>query len=103
MERQHPQPLLVDLTFRCPNHTAFLSDQLSDTVDYGMITQRIRDIGENREFSLIVTLTEKISQTLFDVFPITQLRLLWLVGNLYASVGITYLLSEPVRGLIPVH
>jgi dihydroneopterin aldolase len=99
MERQHPQPLLVDLTFRCPNHTAFLSDQLSDTVDYGMITQRIRDIGENREFSLIETLTEKICQTLFDEFPITHLKI-WVrkirppLDRIKGSVGVQLIRSR---------
>ena len=100
MERQHPQPLLVDLTFRCPNHTAFLSDQLSDTVDYGMITQRIRDIGENREFSLIETLTEKICQTLFNEFPITRLKI-WVrkirppLNRIKGSVGVQLIRSRP--------
>jgi len=74
-ERHYPQPLLVDLIFQCPNQQAFQSDRLSDTVDYGSITRRIRDIGEGQAFSLIETLTEKICQTLFHEFPITHLKI----------------------------
>ena len=99
-ERQHPQPLLVDLTFRCPNQPAFQSDQLSDTVDYGMITQRIQDIGEGQAFSLIETLTERICQILFDEFPITHLKI-WVrktrppLKKIKGSVGIQVFRARP--------
>lgn len=92
-ERQYPQPLLVDLIFRCPNQPAFQSDQLSDTVDYGTITQRIRDIGEGQSFSLIETLAERICQTLFHEFPITHLKI-WVrkirppLKSIKGSVGV---------------
>jgi dihydroneopterin aldolase len=92
-ERQHPQPILVDLIFRCPNQPAFRSDRLSDTVDYGAIIQRIRDIGEGKAFSLIETLAEKICQTLFHEFPITHLKI-WIrkirppLNNIKGSVGV---------------
>jgi dihydroneopterin aldolase len=93
IERQHPQPLLVDLTFQCPNHPSFQSDHISDTVDYGTITRRIRDIGETRPVSLLETLTEKICQTLFQEFPITRLKI-WVrkirppLDGIRGSVGI---------------
>lgn len=92
-ERHYPQPLLVDLIFQCPNQQAFQSDRLSDTVDYGSITRRIRDIGEGQTFSLIETLTEKICQTLFQEFPITHLKI-WVrkihppLDNIKGSVGV---------------
>ena len=92
-ERQHPQPILVDLIFKCPNQSAFQSDQLSDTVDYGTVTRRILDIGEERTFSLIETLTEKICQTLFLEFPITHLKI-WVrkiqppLNSIKGSVGV---------------
>lgn len=92
-ERRQPQPLLVDLIFRCPNQLAFQSDQLSDTVDYGMVTQRVRDIGEGQAFSLIETLAENICQTLFHEFPITHLKI-WVrkirppLNKIKGSVGV---------------
>lgn len=100
MERRHPQPVLVDLTFRCPHQPAFQSDQLSDTVDYGMITQRIQDIGEGQAFSLIETLTERICQILFDEFPITHLKI-WVrkirppLQGIKGSVGIQVIRARP--------
>jgi dihydroneopterin aldolase len=92
-ERQQPQPILVDLIFRCPNQPAFRSDRLSDTVDYGAITQRIRDIGDGQAFSLIETLAETICRSLLHEFPITRLKI-WVrkirppLDGIRGSVGI---------------
>ena len=101
-ERHHPQPLLVDLIFRCPNQPAFQSDRLSDTIDYGTITQRIRDIGEGQSFSLIETLAERICQTLLQEFPITHLKI-WVrkirppLKSIKGSVGIQLTRSRQQR------
>jgi dihydroneopterin aldolase len=98
-ERQQPQPILVDIIFRCPNQPAFRSDRLSDTVDYGAITQQIRDIGEGQAFSLIETLAETICRTLFHEFPITRLKI-WIrkirppLNNIKGSVGVHLIRSR---------
>lgn len=98
-ERQQPQPLLVDLIFRCHNQLAFQSDQISDTVDYGTITQRIQNIGEGQAFSLIETLAERISQALLHEFPITRLKI-WVrkirppLRRIEGSVGVQLIRSR---------
>lgn len=98
-ERHHPQPLLVDLIFRCPNQQAFQSDQLSDTVDYGKITQRVQEIGEGQPCSLIEALAEKICQALFHEFPITRLKI-WVrkirppLDRIEGSVGVQLIRSR---------
>ncbi|MEO8324489.1 MAG: dihydroneopterin aldolase [Nitrospirota bacterium] len=98
-ERQQPQPLLVDLIFRCPNQSAFQSDELSDTVDYGTITQRIQAIGEGQAFSLIETMAETICQALFHEFPITRLKI-WVrkirppLNRIEGSVGVQLIRSR---------
>lgn len=98
-ERQHPQPILVDLIFRCPNQSAFQSDRLSDTVDYSAISQRIRDIGEAQAFSLIETMAETICQSLLHEFPITRLKI-WIrkirppLNNIKGSVGVQLIRSR---------
>jgi dihydroneopterin aldolase len=98
-ERQHPQPLLVDLIFRCPNQAAFQSDHITDTVDYGLVTSRIREVGESRAFSLLETLTEQICQALFLEFPITHLKI-WIrkirppLKDINGSVGVQVIRSR---------
>ena len=99
IERCQPQPILVDLTFRCSNESAFRSDQLTDTVDYTAITQCVRDIAKIRTFALLETLTEQICQTLFQQFPLTHLKI-WLrkirppMKDFTGSVGIHLLRSR---------
>jgi dihydroneopterin aldolase len=72
-ERRHPQPILLDLTLRCPNDQAFHSDQLTDTVDYAALTQRVREIGERQPCALLETLAEHLCQKLFQEFSLTQI------------------------------
>lgn len=92
-ERAAKQPILVDIRFRCPNQTAFHSDRLSDTVDYGAIIKRVREVIENKTFALLETLTEQLCHILFQEFPLTHLEL-WVrktqppLEGLQGSVGV---------------
>lgn len=98
-ERSEPQPILVDLSFRCPNKAAFQSDQLYDTVDYASITQCIRDVGERQRYTLLEKLTEDLCQALFQHFPLTLLKL-WVrkirapIQDFSGSVGIRLIRSR---------
>ncbi len=98
-ERSQPQPIIVNLTVRCPNESAFQSDQLSDTIDYAAITQCIRDIGENQRYSLLEKLTEDLCQALFQQFPLSHLKI-WVrkirapIQDFSGSVGIRLIRSR---------
>ncbi len=74
-ESCQPQPLVIDLVFRCPNALAFQSDRLEDTVDYAKVRQCVRQSGESRTFALLETLAEHICHTLFQKFPITEIKI----------------------------
>ncbi len=99
IERNQPQPILLDLTLRCPNDRAFHSDRLTDTVDYAALTQRVQEIGECRPCALLETLAEHLCQTLFQEFPLTQLKV-WVrkirppMKDFTGSVGIRLLRSR---------
>ncbi len=98
-ERSQTQPILVDLTLRCPNEAAFQSDQLYDTVDYASITQCIRSIGESQRYSLLEKLTEDLCQALFQHFPLTHIKI-WVrkvrapIEDFSGSVGIRLIRSR---------
>lgn len=98
-ERAQPQPILIDLTLRCPNEPAFQSDQLDDTVDYAAITQCVRKAGESQAFALLEALTEHLCQTLFQHFPLTHLKI-WTrkvrapIRDFSGSVGIRLIRSR---------
>jgi FolB domain-containing protein len=74
-ERCQPQPILVDLTVQSLNEPAFQSDQIIDTVDYAAMTECVRNAGESQAFVLLEALTEHLSQTLFQHFPLTHLKI----------------------------
>ena len=98
-EQLLPQPIVVDITFRCPNDAAFQSDRLTDTIDYAAVTQLVRDIGERQSFALLETLSEQICQKLFHEFPITHVKI-WVrkirppMKDFTGSVGIRLLRSR---------
>ena len=98
-ERGQPQPILVDLTLRCQNESAFQSDRLTDTVDYAAITQCVREIVGNRTDALLERLTEQICQALFQHFPLTHLKI-WVrkirppMKDFSGSVGIHLIRSR---------
>jgi len=93
MERRQPQPIAVDLELQCNNARAAVSDDLIDTVDYGKIVGRVADIAATSRFCLLEALAERISQTLFQEFPITHLET-WVrktappLDHINGSVGI---------------
>jgi len=98
-ERCQPQPILVDLTLRCQNESAFQTDRLTDTVDYAAITQCVREIAGNRTDALLERLTEEICQALFQHFPLTHLKI-WVrkirppMKDFSGSVGISLIRSR---------
>jgi dihydroneopterin aldolase len=98
-ERCQLQPILVDLTMRCQNESAFQSDRITDTVDYAAITQCVREIVGKRTYALLERLTEHICQTLFQHFPLTHLKI-WVrkirppMKDFSGSVGIRLIRSR---------
>ena len=74
-ERRQPQPILVDLELHCCNGHAANSDDLTDTVDYGNIVERVIEISATSQHCLLESLAQHISQNpLFQEFPISYLK-----------------------------
>ncbi len=92
-ERQRPQPLSADLTVACPVHDAVQSDDLSTTVDYAQVVQRVIDVGMTGETALIETLADRIARVLLAEFPLERVTI-WLrktapsLPDVAGSVGV---------------
>ncbi|NKB81694.1 MAG: dihydroneopterin aldolase [Nitrospirales bacterium] len=92
-ERQTPQPLLVDVELECAYHEAIAGDDITKTVDYAAVTESIVAFGSTQAFTLIETLTEQLSQTILENFPVSRVTL-WVrkihppMINLQGSVGV---------------
>jgi dihydroneopterin aldolase len=74
-ERQTQQTLSFDLEMDWDIRPAAASEDISKTLDYGAIAQRIVAFVKNSEYLLIETLAEDLSAMLLEEFPIPKLKL----------------------------
>ncbi len=61
-ERARPQPFEVDLDIECDLRAAGASDDLGDTVDYGVVARSVADVVEGVPCSLLERLGERIAE-----------------------------------------
>ena len=74
-EREVRQTVSLDLEMATDIRGAASSDDIEDTVDYKAVAKRIIGFVEESEFLLVELMAERISDILFDEFPIPWLRL----------------------------
>ena len=68
-ERELGQPFVVDVELRLDLRPAGLSDDLSQTVDYGEVHKQVREIVEGPPVNLTETLAERIAATVLEEHP----------------------------------
>jgi dihydroneopterin aldolase len=73
-ERATPQRLLLDIKLFADFADAAARDDLSKTIDYFAVTQRLLTLGDGRQWKLIEKLAEDIASTLLVEFSATQVR-----------------------------
>jgi dihydroneopterin aldolase len=61
-ERAQAQPLLVDVEVHCDLRSAGVTDDLSETVDYGALGAQIAGLADKGPFSLLERFAEQIAQ-----------------------------------------
>ena len=67
-ERATPQRLLLDIQLHLDFRPSAATDDLSKTINYFEVTQRLLKFGENREWKLIEKLAEDIAQMILNDF-----------------------------------
>ena len=73
-ERATPQRLLLDIQLHLDFRAAAASDDLSKTINYFEVTQRLLKFGENREWKLIEKLAEDIARMILADFRPARVR-----------------------------
>ena len=71
-ERATPQPLLVSVEMALDLTAAARSDDLTDTIDYAAVAQRIEQVAAGRSWQLIESFAGEIAQMILDEFPARQ-------------------------------
>ena len=60
-ERETRQPLIIDLELQVDTQAAARSDKVADTVDYGKLARRLRNLIAQSRFQLIERVAETIA------------------------------------------
>ena len=74
-ERALPQTLLIDLEMTLPKMTSATSDLITDTIDYAVVSERIKSISSNHTFKLLEPLAHLIIETLEKEFKSPWIKL----------------------------
>lgn len=74
-ERTIHQRLVLDLEMAWDIRAAAAQDDLSLTLDYAAISQRVLDYVSTTQFELIETLAERIAELILNEFSVPWLRL----------------------------
>jgi len=67
-EKVTPQTIEIDMEIGIPSETPCHSDDISDTIHYGVVVERLRAALAERHFLLIEALAEYIAQVIRDDF-----------------------------------
>ncbi len=71
-ERDLGQPFVVDVEMRLDLRPAGLSDDLAQTVDYGEVHRRAREIVEGEPVNLTETVAERIAAAVLENYPAVE-------------------------------
>ena len=75
-ERTMKQRLSIDVEFAIDILAPARTDSLKDALDYSRVARRVMEICGSRDFHLIETLAQLISDRLLEEFPMQQVRIL---------------------------
>lgn len=69
------RPLILDLDLGCDTREAAASDHIRDALDYHAVCTTLMALVDEQQFQLLETFAETAARRLFELFPITSLRL----------------------------
>ncbi|MCJ8275091.1 MAG: dihydroneopterin aldolase [Psychrosphaera sp.] len=74
-EKTIKQQLLIDIDMVSDIKDAAASDNISDTVDYAVVSNTITDYVQGNQFELIETVAQNIADIILNDFPVTQVTI----------------------------
>lgn len=74
-ERMIPQTILLDIEIGYDLTNACKSDDVADTIDYGIVVDRIRQTLAENSFQLVEALAEHISQLILKEFGALNVKI----------------------------
>lgn len=74
-ERRDGQRFIVDVVLELDTAPAAATDELSRTVDYGALTQRVHDVVAGDPVDLIETLAQRLADECLRLRPVDRVRI----------------------------
>lgn len=100
-EKAELQPLVVDLEFETGSRLACHTDRLDDTVDYGAVVARLRELVVERHFELVEAMAEAMAMLLQRDFGVAWLKLTLTKLAPFPGVGVGIEFERGQRGRAP--
>lgn len=73
-ELHRPQPLVIDVHAGLPRARACDTDRIADTIDYGVVTERLRRLLVEHRLTLLEAFAENIAEILIGEFGARWVR-----------------------------
>lgn len=67
-ERLTAQTIILDIEIAMPHSSSCQTDEIDDTIDYGVVVSRIRQTLSERSFKLVEALAEHVCQLILQEF-----------------------------------
>lgn len=67
-ERMVPQTIVLDIEIAMPNSESCATDEIGDTIDYGVVVSRMRETLAENSFKLVEALAEHLCQLIIKEF-----------------------------------
>lgn len=74
-ERMVPQTIVLDLEIAMPHSGSCQTDEIDDTIDYGMVVARIRETLSEKSFKLVEALAEHLCQIVLHEFGAPRVKI----------------------------
>jgi 7,8-dihydroneopterin aldolase/epimerase/oxygenase len=73
-EKIAPQTIAIDLEIDLPDDRAFKTGKVADTIDYGVVVRRVKDLLAEERFGLVESLSERIASLILEDFRAPRVK-----------------------------
>jgi 7,8-dihydroneopterin aldolase/epimerase/oxygenase len=73
-EKIAPQTIAIDLDIDLPDDKVFVSGKVADTIDYGVVVRRVKELLAEERFGLVESLAERIANLILKDFRAPRVK-----------------------------
>jgi|SRR5215831_11563689 len=73
-EKIAPQTIELDLEIALPGEAVFRTGKVSDTIDYAVVVERIRELLVQEKFGLVENLADRVARLVLEEFHCPRVK-----------------------------